>query len=45
MFSESNIIKIHEYILEDWYTKNIPSKAELRSILKNNMILYSKTEW
>ena len=44
MFSESDILKLHEYILEAGYTKNIPSKAELRALLKNNMILYTKTE-
>jgi hypothetical protein len=44
MFSESNIVKIHEYILEAGYSKNIPSKAELKALLKNNMILYTKTE-
>jgi hypothetical protein len=43
MFSESDILKLHEYILEAGYTKNIPSKAELRALLKNNMILYTKT--
>jgi len=44
MFSESNIVKIHEYILEAGYTKNVPSKAEIRALLKNNLILYTKTE-
>jgi hypothetical protein len=44
MFSESDILKLHEYILEAGYTKNIPSRAELRALLKNNMILYTKTE-
>jgi hypothetical protein len=42
MFSESDILKLHEYILEAGYTKNIPSRAELRALLKNNMILYTK---
>jgi hypothetical protein len=44
MFSESDILKLHEYILEAGYTKNIPSRAELKALLKNNMILYTKTE-
>jgi hypothetical protein len=44
MFSESDILKLHEYILEAGYTKNIPSRAELRALLKNNMILYTKTD-
>lgn len=43
MFSESNILKIHEYILEAGYSKNLPSRAELKALLKNNMILYTKT--
>ncbi len=43
MFSESDILKLHEYILEAGYTKNIPSKAELKALLKNNMILYTKS--
>ena len=42
MFSESDILKLHEYILEAGYTKNIPSKAELKALLKHNMILYTK---
>ena len=44
MFSESDIFKLHEYILEAGYTKNIPSRTELRALLKNNIILYTKTE-
>ena len=43
MLSESDILKLHEYILEAGYTKNIPSKTEIRALLKNNMILYTKT--
>jgi hypothetical protein len=43
MFSESSILKLHEYILEAGYSKNLPSKAELKALLKNNMILYTKT--
>jgi hypothetical protein len=44
MFSESDILKLHEYILEAGYTKDLPSRAELRALLKNNMILYTKTD-
>jgi hypothetical protein len=43
MFSESSILKLHEYILEAGYSKNLPSKAELQALLKHNMILYTKT--
>jgi hypothetical protein len=44
MLSESDIFKLHEYILEAGYTKDLPSKAELRALLKNNIILYTKTD-
>lgn len=43
MFSESNILELHDYILEAGYTKDIPSKSELRALLKHNMILYTKS--
>ena len=44
MFSHKNIYDIHEYILESGHSKNVPSKTELQAILKNNIILYTKTE-
>jgi hypothetical protein len=44
MLSESDIFKLHEYILEAGYTKDLPSKAELKALLKNNIILYTKTD-
>lgn len=44
MYSESDIIDIHEFILESGYSKNMPSKNELRALLKNNIILYTKTD-
>lgn len=44
MFSESDIMDIHQFILESGYSKNMPSKAELKSLLKNNIILYTKTD-
>jgi hypothetical protein len=44
MFSESDILDLHAYILEAGYVKNIPSRSELRALLKNNIILYTKTE-
>ena len=43
MFSESNILELHDYILEAGYTKDLPSKSELRALLKHNMILYTKS--
>jgi hypothetical protein len=42
MFSESDILDIHQFILDAGNTKNLPSKAELKALLKHNMILYTK---
>ena len=44
MFSESDIMDIHQFILESGYSKNMPSKNELKALLKHNMILYTKTD-
>lgn len=44
MFSESDIMDIHQFILESGYSKNMPSKNELRALLKHNLILYTKTD-
>lgn len=44
MLSESDIIEIHQFILDVGHSNEVPSKAELRAILKNNLILYTKTE-
>jgi hypothetical protein len=44
MFSHKNIYDIHEHILESGHSKNVPSKTELQAILKNNIILYTKTD-
>lgn len=43
MFSESDILDLHQYILDAGYTKNMPSKAELLALLKHNIILYTKS--
>jgi hypothetical protein len=43
MFSESDIMDIHSFILEAGQIKDLPSKIELSALLKNNMILYTKT--
>jgi hypothetical protein len=43
MLSESDIIQVHEFILEAGQTKDLPSKAELLALLKSNIILYTKT--
>jgi hypothetical protein len=44
MFSESDIMDIHQFILESGYSKNMPSKNELRALLKHNLILYTNTD-
>jgi hypothetical protein len=44
MFNEKNIFDIHEHILESGHSGEVPSKAELKGLLKNNFILYTKTE-
>jgi len=43
MYSESDIMDIHEFILESGYSKDMPSKNEMRALLKHNTILYTKT--
>jgi hypothetical protein len=44
MFNEKNIFDIHEHILDSGHSGELPSKAELKGLLKNNFILYTKTE-
>jgi hypothetical protein len=44
MFSESDILDLHQFILDAGHSSEIPSKPELLAILKNNLILYTKTE-
>jgi hypothetical protein len=44
MFSESDILDLHQYILDAGHSSDLPSKTELMAILKNNLILYTKTE-
>jgi len=44
MFSESDVMDVHQFILDAGYTNTLPSKAELQAILKHNLILYTKTE-
>jgi hypothetical protein len=43
MYSESDVLEIHQFILESGYSKNMPSKTELKALLKHNTILYTKT--
>lgn len=44
MFSESDILDLHQFILDSGYSKNLPSRNELKALLKNNVILYTKVE-
>jgi hypothetical protein len=44
MLTESDILNIHEFILEDGYSKTTPTRSELLALLKHNMILYTKTD-
>jgi hypothetical protein len=44
MFNQKNILDIHQHILDSVHSKEIPSKAEVQALLKNNLVLYTKTE-
>lgn len=44
MFNQKNIFDIHQHILDSGHSKDIPSKTELQALLKNNLVLYTKTE-
>lgn len=43
MMSESDILDLHQFILDAGYMRDLPSKTELKAILKHNLILYTKT--
>jgi hypothetical protein len=44
MFSESDILDLHQFILDSGHSSELPSKTELLALLKNNLILYTKTK-
>ena len=44
MLSESDILDIHQYIVDVGYSKDVPSRAELTALFKHNIILYTKTD-
>lgn len=44
MFREKDILDIHQFILEAGHSSELPSKTELMGLLKNNLVLYTKTE-
>lgn len=43
MLSESDILDIHQFILDAGYLRDLPTRAELIALLKHNMILYTKS--
>jgi DNA topoisomerase IA len=43
MFSEEDILDLHQYILDSGHSNNMPSKAELLALLKHSFVLYTKT--
>lgn len=43
MLSESDILDMHQFILDAGYLRDLPSRAELIALLKHNMILYTKS--
>ena len=44
MFSDKDVLDLHEFILESGHSKNVPSRAELLALLKHSFILYTKTD-
>jgi hypothetical protein len=44
MFNQKDILELHEFILDSGHSGKLPSKTELLALLKNNIILYTKTE-
>jgi hypothetical protein len=42
MFSEKDIMDLHDFISDAGHSSNLPSKAEIRALLKHNVILYTK---
>ncbi len=43
MLSASDILDIHQYIIDAGRTRDLPSRSELQALLKHNLILYTKT--
>jgi hypothetical protein len=42
MFSESDILDIHQFIVDAGYIRELPNRNELKALLKHNIILYTK---
>lgn len=43
MLGEEDIMKIHQFILDDGYSSSTPSRTELLALLRHDTILYTKT--
>ena len=43
MLSESDILDIHQFIIDAGHIRDLPSRTELQALLKHNLILYTKT--
>lgn len=43
MLNEKDILKIHQFILDDGYSSSTPSRTELLALLRHDTILYTKT--
>lgn len=43
MLSETDVLDLHQFIAEDGYSYTMPSRTELLALLKQNMILYTKS--
>lgn len=43
MLSESDILDLHQFIAEEGHSKELPSRTELLALLKQNVILYTKS--
>ena len=44
MLSESDIMDIHQFIIDAGHIRDLPSKSELQALLKHSLIMYTKTE-
>jgi len=43
MLSESDILDIHQFIIDAGHIRDLPSRSELQALLKHNLRLYTKT--
>lgn len=43
MLSESDVLDLHQFIAEEGHAGDLPSRTELLALLKQNLILYTKS--